>query len=406
MNVCSAASLRRLIIIATLIVIGCGLIGVTASGAAPVAKKADPPIVAKCKADLAKRFKLQAGSIKLIESQPVIWPDAALGLPEAGKAYAYVETPGFRIILEAKNSRYLYTASATSFRYGGPVDLWSLSLLHTKPIPDEANLNEDLYQCSMLGTSSVLLFSGVESYYPQLNRSVIVERRTSRSGQELLYFKASDPKKVQTLYGAFAFGSAAANSAGTEWAAFIRPGLGSGWHIVVGKIGEESHSPPTLPLPEGIQAGQIAWSGENVQILARDGERAIAFEISPKAASPAWKPVPASDFPGMPDYMLNKSESLDISQITEDGKTFVDVATVWFTGDRKPIARIPGMTLSSYDFLGGRYVFVTGEQNSRPVSYTVDIHTDELIPGLRGAGRNIKVFQCPLRSTPLVKSDK
>ncbi len=359
-----------------------------------------PPIVEKARTDLAKRFKMQAKNIKVIEAKPVTWPDASLGMPEPGKVYAQVLTPGYQIILEARNTRYLYTASAKTFKYGGPINIWSYSLLYTKPIPNEANMNEDLYQCSPVGTNCVRIFSGVENYYPQLNGSIIAERRTSRSGQELLYFKASDPKKAKVLYASFAFGSAAVNAKGTEWAAFIRPGLGSGWHIVVGKVGQEGHDLPTLPLPDGVQAGQIAWSGENVQILSNDGMRPIAFQISPKAASPKWESVPAYDFPGMPDYMLNKSESLEVYQSTENGKPYVEVASVWFTGDRTTIARINGMTLRDQNFVGGRWVFLAGELNGKPVSYIVDIQTDEVIPGIRGGGRNIKLFQSPPRDIP------
>jgi hypothetical protein len=375
-------------------------------GAALAATKAQPPIVEKCKADLAKRFKVTAQDIKVTKVEPTTWPDASLGMPEPGKMYAQVLTPGYRIILEAKNTKYLYTASAKAFKYGGPVDLWSISLLYTKPVPDEPDLNEDLYQCSMLGTNSVRIGSGVEDYFPQSGGGILINRRTSRSSHDLVYIKAGSGSKEKLLYSSFNFGDAAMNGAVTEWAAYVRPSVGDDWQIVVCKVGGKYEDAKSFPLPDGTSPGQIAWSGENVQILTKDGEMLRAYEISPKAASPAWKPVPASDFPGMPDYNLNKSESLEISQMTEDGKTFVEVATVWFTGDRKPIARIPGMTLSSYDFLGGRYAFVTGEQNSKQVSYTVDITTDEVIPGIRGSVRNIKPFLYPLRSTPVVKSEK
>ena len=37
--------------------------------------------------------------IELVRAEPVDWPDASLGCPEKGMAYAQVVTPGWRVIL-------------------------------------------------------------------------------------------------------------------------------------------------------------------------------------------------------------------------------------------------------------------------------------------------------------------
>ncbi len=63
----------------------CGLT-VSATQAAAAAKS-DPPIVAKCRADLAKRLDVPAADIRVIESKATVWPDGALGMPEPGKMY-------------------------------------------------------------------------------------------------------------------------------------------------------------------------------------------------------------------------------------------------------------------------------------------------------------------------------
>lgn len=76
------------------------LVAVLITAVAADAKPADPPIAAKCKADLAERLELKAQDVKLVEVTPVNWPDASLGMPEIDKAYAQVLTPGYRIILE------------------------------------------------------------------------------------------------------------------------------------------------------------------------------------------------------------------------------------------------------------------------------------------------------------------
>jgi hypothetical protein len=47
--------------------------------------------------------------------------------------------------------------------------------------------------------------------------------------------------------------------------------------------------------------------------------------------------------------MLNKSESLEVTQINENGKPAVEVAKVWFTGDRNVVAKISGFTMKGND---------------------------------------------------------
>ncbi|HEY3418659.1 MAG TPA: hypothetical protein VGM23_17420 [Armatimonadota bacterium] len=369
-----------------------------ASCVAALAGTVDTAILTKCKADLAKRRNLPAQVITVVDTREMTWPDAALGMPEIGKMYAQVITPGWKIILDAKGMQYLYTASKKSFRYGGPVALWSASMLYLQPVPDEPNLNGDLYQCSLLGTNSTLLLTEVSDYYPQAKGMVIATRRTSRSSFELLLVNASNPRKAKTLRRSFAFGAAALNEAQDTWAGFIRPTLGTTWNVIVARIGQEDAQ--TLPLPDGVQPGQIAWSGDKVMILVSKGEGTICYEISPKAATPEWKAVAAHLFPGLDDYMLNKSETLEISQTGTKDKPDVEVARVWFTGDRNVVAKITGLTLRGYDLLGMGFVFIWGEIDGKPAAFTVNISTDEVIPGLRGEGSDIKPFEYAPISKP------
>lgn len=391
--------------IAMLITIGLVLPGATATGPAPRGKQADSAMVAKCKADLAGRLKLQARYIEVSEMKPVIWPDAALGMPETGKVYAQVSTPGLRIILQAKSTRYLYTTSTKAFRYGGPAGIWGYSALYSKPVADEPNLNRDLYQCSLLGTNSIRVVSGVTDYYPQRKGMVIFTRRTSRSGHDLLYVKADGSGKAKPLYSAFDFGAAALNGAQNEWAGFVRPSLGAEWGVVVAPTGKAKANVKTLPLPEGVRPGEIAWSGEKIVILTKKGEQEVCFEISLKAAKPAWKQLGASEFPGRTDFMLNKSETLEIDQVNENGKPGVEVARVWFTGDRKLTARINGLTMRGYDLLGGRYAIVWGEKGSQPAVATVDIATGEVIPSSGDLGRDIKPFLYSVHDSPIAMGE-
>lgn len=394
--------MAELTAIATLITVGCGLPGMGASRSTLVAKRADSPIVAKCKADLANRLKLQTNSIKLVSAQPTTWPDAALGMPEPGKMYAQMMTPGSIVTLEARGTRYVYTTSAKAYKYGGPVSIWSYSILYTKPVPNDADLNGDLYQCSALGTNCIRVASGVTDYYPQNKGVVIVKRRTSRSGHDLLYVKVGSSAKPKLLHSAFDFGEAALNDSQDKWAGFVRPMVGGAWTVVVARIGGDTAKPQVLPLPDGVRPGQIAWSGGNLMILAKNGERATCFEISQSAPAPTWKAVGVHLFPGLPDYMLNKSETLEIDQIKENGRSSVEVALVWFTGDRNVKARINDVTLRGYDFLAGRYAFVWGEKNSAPVAYSVDISTGEVIAASSGIGGSIRPFMSPPQHSPII----
>lgn len=355
------------------------------------------PVIAKCKTDLAKRLDLQSEDINLIQTQPVNWPDTALGMPEAGRMYAQVITPGLRVILETRNTRYLYVTGKEVFKYGGPASIWSYSMLYLRPVAGEANLNGDLYQCSLMGTNDSLLISGVTDFYPQEKGVVIAKRRTSRSFHDLLYVKADLDAK--TIYTAFDFGDVALSSAQDEWAGYMRPMIGAEWSIVI--AGMDQDSKKTLPLPDGVKPGKIRWSGESLIILVKKGDRMTCFEISPKSDKPEWKEVGIYNFPGLPPYLLSRSETLEINQIMEDGKPAVEVVSVWFSGDRNEIAKISDFTLRDSDLSFGRYVFVWGEKDSKQAAYTIDIITGEIVFSFNGSSQGIKPFLYPPKSNPL-----
>ncbi len=381
------------------LVLGGGVLGVSTAKAAS-GKGDNPAILAKCRADLAQRLKLRAQDIKVVETRAVTWHDAALGMPRIDKMYAQVLTPGWRIVFDARSTRYLYTASAKTFSYGGPVDLWSFSMLYLQPVRDDPDMNGDLYQCSLLGTNSVRLASGMSEYYPQERGVVIFSRRTSRSSFDLLYVKTTDAKKIITLSSAFDFGAAAMNEAQDKWAAFSRPMVGTAWNVVVAPLAKGDAKEQTLPLPDGTRPDRIAWSGDQIIILVKKGEKTAAYTISPASATPEWKAAAVENYPWFSRFMLNKSESLEITQVKENGKPGVEVARVWFTGDRKVKATISGVTLRNYDFLGMRFAYIRGERGNVPVVYTVDIETGEVIPAYGEADRDIKPFEYPPTSKP------
>lgn len=369
------------------------------------ASAAEPPIVAKCKADLVKQLDLKpADKIEVIEMTPVTWPDASLGMPEIGKMYAQVLTPGYRIILRHRGADYLYTASEKTFRYGGPKASWYGSVLYLASRPNDANLNGDLYQCSVMGTNSKLIASEVSDYYPQDKGAVIFTRRTSRSGFDLFHVKTNDKSKPMLLHSAFAFGDAAVSADGKQWAAFTRSGVGSGWKVTVGQVSLAKLLKQNVDLPDGVKPEQIAWSDANVMIMAKKDERPICLEISPKAEKPQWKQVAYHLFPKVPDLMLNKSESILVEQAEENGKPFVKIGTVWFTGDETVNARIENFTMQGMQFpMTGLYVFVWGEKDGKPAAYTADYERGTIIALPQTVGSNFKPFNFPVLDNPLFR---
>lgn len=373
------------------------IIGMRPSEAAP----APTAIVDQCRADLAKRLVVPVREVKVIKNEPTTWPDAALGLPEPGKAYAQVQTPGWVLVLQAKDVQYLYTAGKKAVRYGGPLFAWSASMLFVQSVLNEANLNGDLYQCSLLGTNPVKIISGVSAYYPQANGMILVTRRTSRSSYDLLLVKAGEGDKAKTLLSSFYIGAAALNEKGDAWAAISRPQVGGGWQVVVSRIGENIEK-ITLPLPDGMMPEQLAWSGEKLMlviskppVLPQLGSQLGCIETMPFADAPTWKTTVIEMFPGLPPFMLNKSETLEVTQEGTEEKPVVEVTRVWFTGDRTVKATIKGLTLRGYDLVGAGYVLVWGEQDGKQAAYTVNISTGEIIPTYCGSGRDIKPFEYP-----------
>jgi len=389
-------SVFRLLGLLALVATGCGL----SSAMAAPGNQNGSSVLSKCKADLAKRLKLQAEDVTLASAQNVAFPDSALGMPEAGKTYARVKTPGQKLILSAHNWQYLYMASGKAIRYGGPMSIWSCSMLYMQRVPNEPNLNHDLYQCSLLGTNSIRLVSAVNSYYPQDNGSVIATRRTSRSSHDLLCVEASQPGKEKMLYHATEFGEAVFNKDHTRWAGFARPGLGMDWNVVIGRVGEDPAKAHVLPIPKGLLPDQIAWSDNTVMILIDKDDGGGAFKTSPDTASPVWKKANAFDFPGHNRFMLSKSESLEIGEVKGGDKPAVEVARIRFSGERRVMAKITGLAMQGCDLLSPCAI-IWGYEGPRTAAYTVDIRSGATVAAFLETGSDIKPFACPPHNSPV-----
>lgn len=69
-------------------------------------------ILAQARLDLMARHGIPLDTIRVVEMEPVQWPDACLGLREEGVSCARIRTPGYRILLAAEGQTYAYRADA------------------------------------------------------------------------------------------------------------------------------------------------------------------------------------------------------------------------------------------------------------------------------------------------------
>jgi hypothetical protein len=65
---------------------------------APVVEGVPEPVLRAARRAAARRLGVPEERVAIVRAEPVEWPDAALGCPEPGRAYAQVITPGFRLV--------------------------------------------------------------------------------------------------------------------------------------------------------------------------------------------------------------------------------------------------------------------------------------------------------------------
>ncbi len=337
-----------------------------------------PSIAKQCQADLAKRLNLKVAQTTVVQVQDVEWSDAALGLPEPDKMYAQVITPGWSIILQAKNAKYLYTASPKFFKYGGPVAAGALSALYLQPIEGDPNLCSTLMQVSLVGTNPVSLIEGVNEFRAQANGSILAARRTSRSGFDMLYLAPGEAGEAKTIGGAFEFGDAVVNPDGKQWIAYCRDLVGFDWSVVLNDLNADWADKQVIALPDGTKPDRLFW--ENGEIIAelKSGDKTAWYSLIKNGDAWEWRTrdfyVPDEEH----DFMLNKSQSLVVEPTTVGGKPSTKVATQWFTGDQKLVATLEGFachraTMSPTK----RFVFLSGVEGEAQKAYAVDIATGE-----------------------------
>lgn len=339
-----------------------------------------PAIGDACRADLAKRLNVSIAELKIAFCRPEVFPDASLRLALPGEVYAQVETPGYVLIFSYENVFYLYTATDSAFRYGGPLSDWQYSVLYIAELPGDPNLNGNLMQVSLAGTNPTLLLSGVNDYYPQDNGSVIAKRRTSRSGHQLLYLAPGQAKTAKVIQSAFDVTEAAVNSDGTQWAAGRRLMVGAAWEFAWGGLDDDPRQARTVALPTSTRLLHVYWHLPN-PVVAMDSEQGPRYwELDLAAASPSWTEKRGFFAPEKEQWLLNKSQSLVVKTEEVDGKPVTRVIKEWFTGDEDVVATIENFQLQEAAVTPGHgYALLSGIREEARQSLAVNLRTGEVL---------------------------
>ena len=94
--------------LAALVMVGPGGPAAVALAQQPAAGSAPTPLVERARQDLARRLGTGSAQVTVAAESAMTWTSAALGCPAPGMGYAAVQTPGFRLTLEAFGQRHTY----------------------------------------------------------------------------------------------------------------------------------------------------------------------------------------------------------------------------------------------------------------------------------------------------------
>jgi hypothetical protein len=344
-----------------------------------------PPIAKQCQADLAKRLNVQVASVTVASVQVVEWPDMALGLPLPDHMYAQEVMPGWSILLSAGKAKYLYTATEKFFKYGGPVAAGALSALYVEPVEGDPNLNGTLIQVSLVGTNAVTLIEGVSEFRAQPNGSILATSRTSRSGFDMLYLAPGKAGLAVKVGGAFEFGDAVVSPDGKQWIAYYRQLVGAGWTIALNGVDAAWTDRKDIDLPAGTEPDRLFWEGGGIIAKLKADGKTAWYSLVKNGDAWDWKAMAAYSPDEEHDFMLNKSETLVVDAVTVDGKPSTKVARQWFTGTEKPVATLAGFVCHKATMSPTkRFVFLSGVEGERQMSYAVDIATGEKLLSVSG----------------------
>jgi len=376
----------------------------------PITRETDPSpagaIVEACREDLARRLGVDTGLIDLVRSAEAVWPDAAMGLPQAGEIAAQVLTPGHRLTFKPrpKGREYLYHAGERGFRYGGPLELWTASALTIEGGENDPNLNGRLVRLALNGTNREVLLDGISDAYPQDDGSFFAKRRMSRSGHELLYAPPGRAREANIVAAAFDFADVVVSPGGGLAAAIARTGPELAWEIILIPLPPAAGALRRVGIPEGLRPADLRWpsvpqGGVEAQPLVLIGDREgkeLRFGLLALDADPRWEGLPSYAASEEWDFVLSKSHSLAVYGTDFDGRPAVRVEYVWWNRAPEEIATIRDLKLESRQWVCGReFVFITGRADEGYTAATVDIDTGEVLIAAAGARNPLKLFCAP-----------
>jgi len=366
---------------------------------APVAVSGAP--AEQCCADLARRLNVKPDTISIAKTEPATFLDGSLGFPRPGESYTKAITTGQRLTLVYRERQYLYAANDTVIRYGGPADARQFSALYLEPIADEPNMNGNLVQVALAGDNPRTLLTEVDNFRPQADGSIIAMRRTSRSGYDLLYLAPGLGGDAVRLASGLYFADAAVTPDGKCWAALCRPGLGSGWKLITGPAGQPAQGeavalPDTMSMPQRL----YLHMAQPVVSVLKEG-----LPQYYKLVDGALQPV-RFEAPDTEEMLMSKSTSLNVETKEVDGKPVTEVVTLWWHGQRDPIATIAGFTVTEYSLTPSRpFLLLSGRSGEQSRAYTVDIVTGEVLTTIAEAQGAVRLLLAPSASPITMAGD-
>lgn len=356
-----------------------------------------PQVAEACRLDLAQRLHLDAAQVQIERVTPVTWMSGAWGLEKPGMVYTKALVPGFRVRLRAPHGRYFYHTSSTGFKYAGSEAMWEVSALYREPIEDEPNLNGDLVQISLLGTNPQVLLSGITDFAPQKNGAVLATRRTSRSGFDLLYLAPGQIREATRLASALDFACPVLSPEGDRYATFFRAGLGAPLQVKRGPLAGDTEVLPDLP-QRGLPH-QLLWDAETpLTAIVRVGEDLRGWKLIEEGGKQRWEEVMVpEEAPDTFSLLLNRSYSLVIDTLTEEGKPVTRVYEEHWQGAQEMIATIPNLSMKQVELTQDlRFALIVGRRDDANTAVAVDLRTGEVLETVPTTDYHVHLFTRPI----------
>jgi len=360
-----------------------------------------------CRDNLATRLVLKPDEVTVTGIQAVSFPDASLGLPVPGEAAAQVVTPGFIVTLNGNNIGYLYTAAGKTCRFGGPIEARSYSALYLEAIANEPNLNSNLMQISLSGACPTLVVQGVTGYRPQANGSVLAQRRTSRSGFDLLYIPPAGTGAPLKIASAFDFGDGAVNGDAKRWVSYVRSRAGAAWQVAWGNVEPAKANllddilvalgggGTRVDLPAGATPARLYWVQDNPVALVMQDNAVVAHELLLANQKPSWRKLNTFSAAVPEDFQLNKSETLIAKTSVEQGKQVTRVIRKWFTGKETVVAAIGDFKAEEMYLAMARFVLLSGERGGKTIGLTVDLASGVTLDAVKESNGPVRMLLAP-----------